>query len=121
MKNLLMTALLLTASAALAGGREPQPIGGQRDTHGCLSAAGQTWSALRGECVQVFNVADIRLTDPTNPTLGVFVLLSSDKKKAELFGLGYAGGVMLRQTAGGYVSADGKVRLERIGKSWTLR
>ncbi|MBB6098469.1 hypothetical protein HNR42_001903 [Deinobacterium chartae] len=97
------------------------PIGGGQDEHGCRPSAGTTWSALRGECVQVFNVADIRLTDPKNPTLGVFVLLSADKKTAELFGLGYESGVMLTQTAKGYASADGKVQLEQAGKGWTLK
>lgn len=97
------------------------PIGGQRDKHGCLSAAGQSWSALRGECVQVFSVADIRLQDPHNATQGVFVLLSADKTQAELFGLGYSEGVMLSKTATGYRSADGKVRLQRVVGGWALR
>ena len=31
-------------------------VGGDRDEHGCIGSAGFTWSALRGECIQVFEV-----------------------------------------------------------------
>ena len=31
-------------------------VGGDKDEHGCLPSAGQSWSALRGECIQVFEV-----------------------------------------------------------------
>lgn len=31
-------------------------IGDDRDEHGCIGSAGFTWSALRGECIQVFEV-----------------------------------------------------------------
>lgn len=121
----LVLAALFATSSALAGGREapatPAPVGGQTDAHGCLSGAGQTWSALRGECVQVFNVADIRLADPYRPTQAVYVLLSADKERAELFGLGYKGGVMLHKTPIGYASVHGKVRLDEHGTGWTVK
>ena len=31
-------------------------LGDDRDEHGCIGSAGFTWSALRGECIQVFEV-----------------------------------------------------------------
>ena len=31
-------------------------VGDDRDEHGCIGSAGFTWSALRGECIQVFEV-----------------------------------------------------------------
>ena len=31
-------------------------VGDDKDEHGCLPSAGQSWSALRGECIQVFEV-----------------------------------------------------------------
>ena len=31
-------------------------VGGDRDEHGCIGSAGYSWSALRGECIQVFEV-----------------------------------------------------------------
>lgn len=48
---------------------ETPSIGGSKDEHGCLVAAGQTWSEIKQGCIQVFNVG-LRL----NPT---------EKKKAK--------------------------------------
>ena len=31
-------------------------VGDDRDEHGCIGSAGFTWSDLRGECIQVFEV-----------------------------------------------------------------
>ena len=31
-------------------------VGDDRDEHGCIGSAGFTWSALRGECIQIFEV-----------------------------------------------------------------
>ncbi|WP_297974012.1 hypothetical protein [uncultured Capnocytophaga sp.] len=31
-------------------------VGSDRDEHGCIGSAGYSWSALRGECIQVFEV-----------------------------------------------------------------
>lgn len=36
--------------------QEVPMVGGDRDEHGCIRSAGYTWSALRGECIQVFEV-----------------------------------------------------------------
>lgn len=63
-------------------------IGGDKDDHGCLTAAGQTWSELKQDCIQVFNVG-VRLapidrkSDQT--VLSAFVVFNEDKSKCELF------------------------------------
>ena len=64
----------------------PAALGGDKDTHGCLPAAGQSWSKLRHACIQPFDVADIRLQDPANATLALYIILAADKSQAELFG-----------------------------------
>merc|ERR550525_418395 len=33
----------------------PRAVGGQRDEHGCLSAAGYSWDPEYGECIQPWN------------------------------------------------------------------
>ena len=38
-------------------------LGGGTDEHGCLVAAGQSFSKIKNGCVQVFDVADVRLDD----------------------------------------------------------
>lgn len=66
----------------------PRAIGGQKDEHGCNPATGATWSELKQDCIQVFNVGT-RL-NPVGPKEGeavisAFVLYNDDKSKAELF------------------------------------
>ncbi len=39
-------------------GAPPRPVGGNKDAHGCYSSAGYTWSQLRRECVQVWNIGE---------------------------------------------------------------
>ncbi|WP_298640193.1 hypothetical protein [uncultured Cardiobacterium sp.] len=111
--------------AAAAQQPAEQPIGGEKDAHGCLPSAGQTWSTMRNECVQIFDIADIQLIDPANDTLAVYVILSPDKKKAEVFAADLPDGVILNSSKGGYKSKDGKVSLSKKkvkGKDeWTIR
>lgn len=102
-----------------------QPAGGEKDAHGCLPSAGQTWSTMHKECVQLLDIADIRLIDPANEDLAVYVILSKDKKKAEVFAADIPDGVILNSRKGGYKSKDGKIRLTRHkvkGKDeWKIR
>ncbi|WP_293906399.1 hypothetical protein [Sphingobacterium sp. UBA5670] len=67
---------------------ETPSIGGSKDEHGCLVAAGQTWSEIKQGCIQVFNVG-LRL-NPTEKKEGeavisAFVIVSNDQSKLELF------------------------------------
>ena len=99
---------------------EAAPLEGGRDPSDCLPSAGQTWSKLRKACVQVFDVADIRLTDPDNPALAVYVLLSPDKKVAEMFSASFPdGSVMMAATRGGnsYFANMGRVLLLKDSQS----
>ena len=73
-------------------------IGGSQDEHGCLIAAGYTWSSLQGTCVRLFETA-IRLDTVINgdETLSAFIILSEDKKSAELFLPNEKGSIILEQ------------------------
>jgi len=66
---------------------KPISIGGQKDTHGCLASAGQTWSMLQEKCIQVFNEGQ-RL-DPVKKTksavISAFILPNNSNTKVELF------------------------------------
>ncbi len=121
MKNLmlisLMGAILMTACTTTS----PKAVGGQKDKHGCLIGAGQTWSVLKQQCVQVFNVADIRFTDPNNETLAVYTILSEDRQQAELFMADLEDSVILTAVKGGFVSNDKKLRLLNTESGWSLR
>ena len=45
-----------TTEVASSTTEEMPPIGGDRDSHGCIGSAGQLWSELLQECIQVFEV-----------------------------------------------------------------
>lgn len=116
----LSLALLATACQNIKTSLEPK-IGGDTDAHGCLISAGQTYSTLKEACVQVFDVADIQLTDPNNDRLAVYVILSEDKSQAEVFFGGEPQPILMDVVKGGYLSKDGKVRLIKVADGWQLR
>lgn len=67
---------------------EQQTVGGKKDDHGCLTAAGETWSELKQYCIQVFNTAQRLNTVATNTNeavISAFVLFDDDKSKVEVF------------------------------------
>ncbi len=63
------------------------PIGGTKDKHGCLIAAGYTWSKVKEECIRPWEgTITMNVTDTsTNFETAAFVLMDSIKQKAELF------------------------------------
>ena len=91
-----------------------------KQIHGCLPSAGQSYSYLKKACVQVFDVADIKLDDPANKTQAVYGILSEDKQ-VEVFTSDLPENTILDVVKGGYVSKDGKVRLMKTKKSWKIR
>ena len=84
----------LMASCTVSGWSEQQ-IGGERDGHGCLVAAGYTFSMVQDACIRVFEsgvqVQDARRRDG----LASFVVFSLDGERAELFLPDEAGSVVL--------------------------
>lgn len=96
-------------------------VGASKDDYGCQSGTGSTWSVLHQQCVQLFNIANIRMTDPDNNNLAVYAILSKDKKQAEIFSASLPTGIILSATKGGFISKNGKIRLVDLGKNnWKL-
>ena len=95
-------------------------VGGGTDEHGCLVAAGQSFSKIKNGCVQVFDVADVRLDDPDNATLAIYGIFSADKSKVEIFWSSLPESVILRAKASGYVSKNGKISLLKSGKGYKI-
>ena len=94
---------------------------GKSDAHGCFQNLGESYSYLKKACVQVFDVADIKLDDPANKTQAVYGILSEDKQQVEVFASDLPENTILDVVKGGYVSKDGKVRLMKTKKSWKIR
>lgn len=96
-------------------------VGASKDDYGCQSGTGTTWSVLHQQCVQLFNIANIRMTDPDNSNLAVYAILSKDKKQAEIFSASLPTGIILSATKGGFISKNGKIRLVDLGKNnWKI-
>lgn len=121
MKKKLPVLLLSTSLMAACSTQTDSPmIGGEKDAHGCLSSTGASYSFLKQSCVQWFNVADIKLVDPNNETLAVYVILSEDKMLAEVNATDLPENTILQAVKGGYVSKDKKVRLKKVGNEWII-
>ncbi len=85
-------------------------IGGARDTYGCLTSAGYTFSALKNDCIRVFEVAtrfDPIQTDQS-AVMSAFVIFDEPSNRAELFVVDEKKPVMLVRKAEGepYVSGN---------------
>ena len=116
------SAMILTAcSHAQSQGEMLCLDKGKSDAHGCFQNLGESYSYLKKACVQVFDVADIKLDDPTNKTQAVYGILSEDKQQVEVFASDLPENTILDVVKGGYVSKDGKVRLMKTKKSWKIR
>ena len=67
---------------------ETPSIGGNKDKNGCLTSAGQTWSKIKNDCIQVFSEG-IRLNptqiDSTEAIISAFVVPNADSSAYELF------------------------------------
>lgn len=121
MKTITPALLAAALAACTSAPFETRPaIGSDRDAHGCIPSAGYSWSALKQQCIQPFDKPDIKLADPDNDTLAVYVLLSGDKSRAEVFAAGLPENTILESIKGGYASRDGKIRLLREEDGWRL-
>lgn len=67
-KNIWIIVSGLVCFSACRSVQAPQLIGGNKDEHGCLTAAGYTWSELRGDCIRIFEDG-VRVDDPVFATL----------------------------------------------------
>ncbi|MFZ7218049.1 hypothetical protein [Avibacterium avium] len=116
--------LSLLSTALIMGCTSPSSmplVGADRDEKGCIPSAGYTWSELKQQCVQPFSIADIRLTDPENPTLAVYVILAEEQGKAEVFSANLAQNLILDAVKGGYAAKDKSLYLLNINNQWEIR
>ena len=114
------SAMILTACSHAQSQGEMPTVGGETDAHGCLPSAGQSYSYLKKACVQVFDVADIKLDDPANKTQAGYGILSEDKQLVEVFASDLPENTILDLVKGGYISKDGKVSLMKTKTSWKI-
>ena len=78
-----------TTEVASSTTEEMPPVGSDRDAHGCIGSAGQSWSELLQECVQVFEVGtrlnpvEVNMNDAI---ISAFIVAKEgDNSQVELF------------------------------------
>lgn len=65
---------------------KPAPVvGGDSDAHGCKASAGYTWSALKNECVRLFEVGTKLAHAEDGKTYSTVAYVIFEGNKAELF------------------------------------
>lgn len=78
-----------TTEVAPSATEEMPPVGGNRDTHGCIGSAGQSWSELLQDCIQVFDVGTclnpIEVKDNDAVISAFIVTKADDNSQVELF------------------------------------
>ena len=119
MKRTLIPFIFATVLAACSN-QTPASLTADSEQFGCNPATGASYSFLKQSCVQWFNVADIKLADPNNETLAVYVILSEDKMLAEVNAADLPENTILQAVKGGYVAKDKKVRLKKVGNEWKI-
>lgn len=97
-------------------------VGGKKDKHGCLTAAGYTWSNLRKECIRLFEVG-IRIR-PINNTetyeASGFLVFGSDSSKVELFLPSTSCSEILKKKADKYENTTHEYKLYYTDSTWNL-
>jgi hypothetical protein len=99
-------------------------VGGQKDEHGCLIAAGYTWSQVKQECVRVFE-SGIRLNPQDanlDQTTSAFIIFNDDQTTVELFLPAQKGSLLLERTGieGNYQWKNGEYALS-VWKGYLLK
>ena len=74
--------LLITGGCATKN----RMTGNDRDSHGCISSAGYTWSEVRQSCIRIFEEG-VRLNNSDDPqaTLAAYAVFSANNDSVELF------------------------------------
>ncbi|OIN56237.1 hypothetical protein [Arsenicibacter rosenii] len=65
---------------------EPNLPGSDRDSHDCIRSAGYTWSAVKKECIRVFE-SGVRLNAAAgqDSTMSAFIVFGADSSQVEVF------------------------------------
>lgn len=79
-KNIWIIVSGLVCFSACRSVQAPQLIGGNKDEHGCLTAAGYTWSELRRDCIRIFEDG-VRVDDPSlQPSLTSYAVFAAGQQ-----------------------------------------
>ena len=84
-KNIWIIVSGLVCFSACRSVQAPQLIWGNKDENGWVTAAGSTWSELRGDCIRIFEDG-VRVDDPSlQPSLASYAVFAADSGRVEVF------------------------------------
>lgn len=118
-KNIWIIVSGLVCFSACRSVQAPQLIGGNKDEHGCLTAAGYTWSELRRDCIRIFEDG-VRVDAPSlQPSLTSYAVFAADSSRVEVFRPSpFRNEILDRE---GSVWQGKTCKLYRTGDRWELR
>lgn len=96
----------------------PQLIGGMLDAHGCLTAAGYTWSEMRKDCIRIFEEGVEVEDDALRPYESSYAVFAPDSSQAEIFRPSPYHNEVLTRNGAEWRGAN--CRLLRRGQRWQL-
>jgi hypothetical protein len=81
--------VILLLSLQKGQAQTPPKVGGDKDEHGCISSAGYQWSAIRNECVRIFEIGTALSAKAKNldQSLACYIIFKSktERSKIEIF------------------------------------
>ncbi len=101
-------------------------VGADRDAHNCIASAGYTYSAVRGECVRLWEVgtALMPVVQIEEPVLAAYVVQDESGKEAEVFIPGFEQGVLMSRDENAdiptWTAADGWSLTYDPDQGWKL-
>lgn len=110
----------LTACQTNQTVNESKPIGYAPDANGCNAAAGLSYSQLLEKCIQPWDIATLKLSDPDNSTAAVYIIVAADASKAEVFAVdSREHNALLQPVKGGF--ANTHYRLIKTTTGWQFQ
>ena len=112
---LMMTGILTSCAVV-----DKTPVGGTKDGHGCLTAAGNTFSQVKQTCLRIFEagIPVVNTVDP-RPGMASYVVFSDNRRQAELFLPGENGSVLLSRN--GDMWQNARFVLTNCSGQWVLK
>lgn len=112
-----MALALLSVSPASSEPPEtekPEIVGADIDEYGCIGSAGYNWSAVKGECVRLFDIGT-GLQNVSEPESSVIAFIIEDDKGdvIELFAVGVAQGLLLNRNGDVWTDRKNMYRLTK--------
>lgn len=111
-----------TSKRSSANTNQKTLIGGNKDSHGCLTSAGYTWSELKQDCIRLFE-SGIRLNPVENEksyTTSAFLIFAKDSNQVEVFIPDSSHSTILSHKATLYESPESNIIVQKTDTLWKL-